>query len=114
MQAIRRLGEDDEASRTEHGADGPLAGAGLAEQVAAARAEMMAEGLTLQDAARRCAALPGFCDDPRWPALARLEGLYQEILAQAGDDGPGRRPTGRAGRIHCPAHRRSSWSARWT
>ena len=86
MSALRRLGEDDRQrlvpKMTED--DGPLAGAGLAEHVAQARAEMMAEGLTLREAADRCAALPGFRDDARWPALARLEQCYRDALAQAG------------------------------
>ena len=85
LRAFRQLDEADRRDLAPNSdADGPLSGAGLAEQVAAARAEMMAEGLTLQDAARQCSALPGFCDDGRWPALACLERLYQDTLAQGG------------------------------
>ncbi|MBV9851823.1 MAG: PD-(D/E)XK nuclease family protein [Armatimonadetes bacterium] len=86
VQAVRRLAEDDRRTLAPRMAEsgGPLAGAGLAEHVLSVRADLMAEGLTLGDAARRCAALPGFCEDRRWGALARLEELYVGTLSQAG------------------------------
>ena len=85
MTAIRQLRAEDRQALAPKIADsdGPMAGAALAEQLATTRAELMAEGLTLQSAAEQCAALEGFCDDRRWPALARLESLYREGLAGA-------------------------------
>lgn len=51
---------------------------------AAVRAELMSNGLSFAEAAARCAALAGYCDDRRWDVLVRLEELYRDTLAHAG------------------------------
>ena len=98
MGAIRRLERrPSAAARAEDGrrrrADGRSPG--RRNTPASARAELMAAGLTFQDAARQCESLPGFCDDARWPALAQWEQALQNALAQAGltdrDDAAGPR-----------------------
>lgn len=84
--AARRLPQADLKTLAPRAAeaDGPLVWSGIAEEAGWLRAEAAAERLTLGDIARQCCDLPGFCEDRRWPALARLEQAYLDVLALAG------------------------------
>ena len=65
-------------------ADRPMTWAGIAREAQRARTAATAECLTLSKIAERCAGLSGVCDDRRWEALANLEMVYLEKLAEAG------------------------------
>ena len=64
--------------------DRPMTWAGVAREAQRARAAAAAEGLTLSEISQKCGALPGVCDDRRWPALANLERSYLAKLAEVG------------------------------
>lgn len=73
MAAAAKLADTDSPAH-------PTAWADLASDAQRARDTVVAERLTLAQAA----ALPGACDDTRWQALARLEPAYLAALAEAG------------------------------
>ncbi|HPT98788.1 MAG TPA: PD-(D/E)XK nuclease family protein [Armatimonadota bacterium] len=56
----------------------------LAREVERLRTDLASEGLRVTDAARRCAALPGFHDGARWEVLSAVEEAYRDLLAGQG------------------------------
>ncbi len=82
---------------------GGLAGAGTAREAQRARSAVAAEGLTLQEIAKKCAMLPDVCGDKRWAALARGERAYLAKLGAAGlcDRDQARMDALAAGQISC-------------
>ncbi|HHX39466.1 MAG TPA: hypothetical protein GX715_05825, partial [Armatimonadetes bacterium] len=84
--ALRGLGHERLAPLTLRAPDSDslLDWVSLARDVERLRTDLASEGLRVTDAARRCAALPGFHDGARWEVLSAVEEAYRDLLAGQG------------------------------